>query len=157
MPTLASMLEANGFRVRHNRADCAFCTGHTRLTVAFNEARGVAYCHRCQWRGTLRSLAKIQGIVIPPRKPGLAKLRIQKFRSWLLATMAAMATQERQLAKRAELAKKILIRFPDTDSAWNALAKWYHAQRKFETFWQAASDNIGRKELYLMWRTHGES
>lgn len=156
MASFAQLLESAGFRVRRNRADCAHCDGHMRLTVAFDEAKGVAHCHRCKWSTNKWKLARSQGVFIAPHKPGLAKLRVRKFRAWLAATSITMADRERHLARRAIWAEAALAYFPDMESAWTALASWYNERHAFECFWRACTDNIGRKQLYLMWRTYAE-
>jgi hypothetical protein len=150
--TLATLLEGAGFRVRRSRADCPHCQGHARSTVAFSEAKGVAFCHRCHWKTSKRALAKRRGIEIPTRRPGLAKARTRTFRRWLSKITWAMANEERRRTRRTELAKIALSFYPGHEAAWAALAEWYHARRRFELFWEAAGDNIGRRELYRVWR-----
>jgi len=40
--------------------------------------------------------------------------------------------------------------------AWAVLSSWYDSQRQFETFWQDASDKVGRLALYKAWRRAGK-
>lgn len=149
--TMGDLLAAKGYRLRsRGRADCVNCSGTSRGTVAFN--RDVAYCHRCHWRGNVRRLAREQGIRMPAKRIGRASLRKNAFRQWISETSTIMADDERYLARRAELAKLALSFFPDFEPAWSALAAWYHRQRSFELFFEAAQDNIGRLELYKSWR-----
>jgi len=150
LPNMVDLLEANGFRVRGKRAECVHCSGHSRLTVAFTES--VAFCHRCRWTASLRRLAKEQGCTVPQRKMGRARVRKHEFQTWLGHTYAAMADQEHKLARTAMWAMAALHYFPDMESAWDALATWYHAQRSFSLFFEAAQDRLGRYTLYRAWR-----
>jgi len=151
-----SLLEAAGFRIRGKRADCLFCPGVRRLTVAIDERKGVAFCHRCQWRTSARRLARQQGITLP--LPKLARTRAWKarFQSWLSTTSDEMSRSERTLARRAVLAAEVLRHYSDCAPAWDALAEWYHARRKFEVFWSNVSDRLGRIALYKMWRANAQ-
>jgi hypothetical protein len=151
--TLAELLLHSGSRsVRRGRADCPFCRGRARLTVAFSEAKHVAYCHRCQWSASAAQLAEQQGVKIAPRSLGKARLRRLRFEQWLDHTMSAMANEERRLARRAEWAKAALGFYPDDQIAWTVLSEWHHIERRYETFWSAVRDRIGRRTLYLTWR-----
>lgn len=149
--TMGDLLAAKGYRLRsRGRADCVNCSGTSRGTVAFN--RDVAYCHRCHWRANVRRLAREQGIALPARRIGRASIRKDSFHQWLSETYSIMADDERYLARRAELAKLTLSFFPEMDSAWSALATWFHRRRSFELFFTAAQDRVGRFELYKSWR-----
>jgi hypothetical protein len=151
--TLADLLLRAGSRsVRRSRADCPFCRGRARLTVAFSEAKRVAFCHRCMWSASAAQLAQQQGVEIAPRRAGKARLRRLRFEKWLDRTMGEMANQERRHARRAEWAKAALSFYPDDQIAWTILSEWYQAQRRFENFWAAVRDRIGRRVLYLTWR-----
>lgn len=154
MRTMADLLESAGARVRGKRADCCFCTGHSRLTVAFDERRGVAFCHRCHLSLTDRQLANQQRVRLPARRIGRARIMKQRFHAWLNITIAEMSGPEHRLARRAEWAKAALVSFPDMDVAWNALAEWYHVRRKYELFWESACDRVGRFWLFRNWRKH---
>jgi hypothetical protein len=147
---MRALLDASGFRVRGKRADCVHCSGGSRGTVAFTDS--VAFCHRCRWTGSARRLAREQGIAIPASKIGRSRIRKAQFRAWLGETSNVMANQERCLARRAEWAKAALHYFPEMESAWVALATWYHTRRSFELFFEAAQDRIGRFTLYKSWR-----
>ena len=68
MTSMAQLLEASGFRVRGRRADCPFCDGQSKLTISFDETKGVAYCHRCHWKTGIRKLAREQGVHLPARR-----------------------------------------------------------------------------------------
>jgi hypothetical protein len=148
---MADLLAAKGFRLRsRGRADCVHCSGTSRGTVAFTS--DVAFCHRCRWSANINRMAREQGITILARKTGRASIRKDSFRHWLSQTYTVMADEERRLARRAELAKAALNNFPDNESAWSALADWYHRQHSFEMFFSAAQDRIGRFDLYKSWR-----
>ena len=147
---MTGLLEEAGFRVRGKRADCAYCSGGSRLTVSFTPE--VAFCHRCGWRTNIRRLAREQGKAAPTRRIGRAKVRKELYRGWLSRAYSSMAEEERKLAGRAELAKLALIYFPDMERGWDTLARWYHTQRNFALFFEAAQDRIGRFELYRSWR-----
>jgi hypothetical protein len=62
LPPMADLLVAAGFRVRSGRrADCSFCEGRSRGTVAFT--REVFFCHRCKRAGNRGSLAGQLGLL----------------------------------------------------------------------------------------------
>jgi hypothetical protein len=151
-PGIHAILEAAGFQVRGTRADCPSCEGRGKLTVAIHGE--LFFCHRCHRGGSVRQLARSQGLNVPRarvRKGNGPKLA---FRAWLSGKMAEMADRERRLARRAEWAKAALVHSPDSEPAWAALADWHHAERQFQTFWQSATDNTGRYWLYRQWRKH---
>jgi len=152
MKSISHLLAASGVEVQRGRATCPACTGGSRWTVAVNESRGLAYCHRCHRHWTLRGLAREQGITLPTKRIGRAREKKQAFHAWLRTVTADMMAEERRLAHRAELAKQVLAKFPDVEPAWTALAEWYHARRKYELFAEAVRDGIGRLTLYRLWR-----
>jgi hypothetical protein len=156
--TIQSLLERAGFHVRGaTRADCAHCQGTTRGTVSFNNA--VAFCHRCKWTANIRQLSHGLGIVPPKRAPEdvHADATVARFKQWLADRCRVAAETERRLAQRAELAKRVLAKWPDEFTAWDALAKWFHAQRTFQDFWDLASCRTGRIELFKTWVANGRS
>lgn len=153
---MANLLAQNGFRVKGKRADCPFCSGGSRLTVSFDEHKGIAHCFRCQWTASTRSLARQQGIELPQRAIPKTWVRKEEFRKWLLKIMGEMANRERRVRNLAEWAKVALKEFPDMESAWTVLADWYHSERAFNLFWETVSDRTGRFLLYRDWRRkHG--
>src|ERR1700751_5462678 len=105
---MPELLEQAGFRVRATRADCVHCEGTSRFTVAFNDS--VAFCHRCKWSANARSLGRNLGRTVAPEssEQRRARLVIARFRAWLSAKYTGMANEERHLASRAQLAKKLL-------------------------------------------------
>jgi len=147
------ILERAGYRdFRGNRASCPHCEGRRRHTVSI---RGeLYYCHRCQQGGNVRTLARRQGLKLPPPRIRLADKSKAAFRKWLAVKMAEMADRERKLYRRAELAKVALSYYPDMEPAWAALAEWYHAERALTIFWQSATDKVGRYWLYRFWRKY---
>jgi hypothetical protein len=59
--SMSVLLERAGFRVRGRRADCAKCTGRSRLTVSFTKER--AFSRRCHWITNRISLAWKLGLL----------------------------------------------------------------------------------------------
>jgi hypothetical protein len=145
-----AILENAGFRVRGSRADCPYCEGSARLTVAVHDQ--VYFCHRCHRGGNIRGLAQAQGFTLPPIRKRLADLAKRCFKQWLSAKSAEMATRERLLYRRFHYAKTCLTFYPRHEHAWEILREWYSEQRRFAEFWELASDRIGRLELYRQWR-----
>ena len=149
---VAAILGRFGFRVKGTRADCPFCEGHSRLTVAI---RGELYfCHRCHRGGTVRQLARRQGIKLPPPRLRLADIPKNQFRQWLAEKMTALSKQEWRLHCRVRWARVCLKYFPEHEAAWTLLAELYHMERQFEMFWQSVSDRVGRYGLYRAWRKY---
>jgi hypothetical protein len=146
------ILQTAGFRVLGTRADCPFCEGHRKLTVAVHGE--LFYCHRCQRGGSVRQLAREQGLTFPRPRVRKANQRKAAFRVWLSQKMSEMSREEHRLYRRVEWALAALNFYPDMTAAWSALAEWYNAQRKFEVFWQSANDKVGRYWLYRSWRVN---
>lgn len=148
-----TLLENAGFsRIRNRRADCPLCSGHSKLTVAINEDKGLAYCHRCHHHWTARSLAREQGVQLPPRRIGKAAEMKKAFCDWLADVHQQQADLERDLHKKAQLAHRVLLKWPDVPEAWEALRRLADAERGLELFFTSAQDRIGRLQLYRMWR-----
>jgi hypothetical protein len=149
----AAILEQAGFVLRGRRATCPYCEGRCRQTVAVTDD-GLYFCHRCHNGGHVRSLARQLGYAIPPTRIRKASIRKARFHNWLLAKMQQLGDEERRLARRAEWAQTALGFYPDMEAAWEALAAWHHGRRRFEVFWESASDKIGRLNLYRHWRKY---
>jgi len=145
-----ALLTNAGFQVRNSRATCPFCEGHRKFTVAIHGE--LYYCHRCQRGGNVRTLARAQGLNLPPRRIRKADKAKAAFRAWLSQKMNEMSRAEYRLHQRAKWAKVALSFYPDFEPAWEALAAWHHAEQQFQTFWQSASDKCGRYWLYRNWR-----
>ena len=129
-PNIAELLECAGFRIRGRRADCAYCQGSSRLTVAFTDQ--FAFCHRCGWKATIRTLSRNQGIAIAPEAPEHRKARwqTQDFSKWLTTRERILTDHHRRLWRRTWLAHVALQFFPDWDLAWQVLADYYDAEAK---------------------------
>jgi len=101
------ILERAGYRdFRGNRATCPHCEGRGRHTVSIQGE--LFFCHRCHQGGNVRSLARRQGLKLPPPRIRLADKPKAEFRKWLAMKMTMMADQERKLYRRAEWAKAAL-------------------------------------------------
>jgi hypothetical protein len=149
-----AVLTNSGYRIRGRRADCPYCSGHSRLTVSFTDD-GRFYCHRCARGGHIRSLAPVQGITLPPPRVRAANIPKMQFCAWLSEKMTVLADEERKAHKKLEWANTALFFYDDFESAWDFLA-WFYARRCiWQTFWESATDNVGRYWLYRAWRRHG--
>lgn len=148
---MRELLERNGFNQRGGRADCIHCKGNSRGTVSFS--RHVAYCHRCKWSANAAQLKRCLGEQPPREMPEHrdARLQVESFKRWLSMKYEYAATEEYLLARRAELAKKILARFPDCDQAWEALSNWYSAERRLVAFFELAQCKAGRSAIFERW------
>ena len=135
---MQDLLTQAGFKVKGRRAKCAHCSGTSRLTVSFTDE--VAYCHRCHWTANATQMARSQGRTVT-RKIGLARHRKRQFEQWVSSTYGEMARVEWELSRKASLAIKVLIRFPDCEPAWTALASWYHAEYKLAVFFNQWETN----------------
>ncbi len=148
---MRQLLARAGFRVRGNRADCFHCKGSSRGTVSFN--RLVAFCHRCKWSANARQLAHKVGCTVPTETPEhrLARQRVERFHQWLWKRYTKLGYIERRLARCAEWAKAALNYFPGMDSAWAALAGWYHERRALSAFFELAECKAGRRAMFAEW------
>jgi hypothetical protein len=144
------LLQRAGFKVHGHRATCIHCAGRDQQTVSFTTE--VAFCHRCKWTANATQLARAQGRALPPRKLGLAARRKRQFFDWLDRRYRQLADFDYNTARKAQLAKAVLVHFSDCELAWAALASRYHAEHALTVFFEAASDKIGRFELYRAWR-----
>jgi hypothetical protein len=124
--TIPELLEQAGFRIRGRRADCIHCEGHSRLTISFNNE--VAYCHRCQWTGNIKTLSRELGISLAPETLEQSRRRTHQaeFREWSNICYTILVRRLRYLTERAEIGKEILEEHPDCDDAWSLLAELYH-------------------------------
>ncbi len=172
LPEMAALLVRAGFRVRSSkRADCAYCAGNSRGTVAFTSE--VAFCHRCHWTASRRALAR----GLAPRHPAQdnqekgrhfsAWLKpcpdAAKFASWREARIRELTDRYRALGRKAARAHRVLKIFPECEPAWEALARFYHQRAPLETaldFLTCAK--AGRRpeadstlaDVLKFWRTH---
>lgn len=149
-----AILISAGYSIHgRNRASCPHCSGHSRLTVAFTND-GRFFCHRCGKGGHVRSVAREQGISIPPTRIRKANIPKAAFRRWLSQEMIMLSNEERVAYKRMAWAKSALYFYPEFEPAW-AFLRWFCERRHtWAYFWERATDNIGRLALYRAWRRH---
>jgi hypothetical protein len=121
----AELLERFGFRIRGTRADCAYCEGRSRLTVAVGD--DVAYCHRCGWTGNTRSLSRKLGIAIAQETSEQRETRAlaKEFAEWRGTCQRILNRQFRILGRKAALARDVLARYPECEAAWSVLKNFY--------------------------------
>jgi hypothetical protein len=119
------LLQKLGFRIRGKRADCAYCEGRSRLTVAVGH--DVACCHRCGWAGNIRTLSRKLGIAVAPETAEQRKARAlaKNFDEWRDICQRIVNQQFRNLGRTAALARDVLARYPECEAAWSALKKFY--------------------------------
>lgn len=140
LPPMRDLLEEAGFGIRSaTRADCFHCTGSSRGTVAFTDA--LAFCHRCHWKANRIGLARQLGLLRASpetqrrlceeaaHRRGIESI-IAAFESWRETRLSQVASRYRQLGRQAVLAQRILQCWPECETAWDALARFYHAEAK---------------------------
>jgi hypothetical protein len=170
---MRGLLERAGFRIRSaRRADCIHCEGHSRGTVAFTLE--VAYCHRCKWTANALTLARALGLLYGDREadsPFREEARrranlegeIKRFDAWRESKIRQVSDKYRLLSRAAVHAENVLAQFPDCEQAWDALARFYHAEARllaaFEwlmftkaSFW--LEEDSTPVELFDTWRSH---
>jgi hypothetical protein len=140
LPPMRDLLERAGFRIRSaNRADCAHCSGSSIQTVGYTSE--LSHCFRCGWAANRFGLAKHLGLL---RNDPItrAKLRVEgrhrravestlgRFENWRERRMRRLSTQYRALGRQALLAHEVLLRWPACEPAWDALARFYHAEAR---------------------------
>jgi hypothetical protein len=137
---MPELLERGGFGIRSaTRADCAYCTGRSRGTVAFTDA--VAFCHRCHWKANRIGLARRLGLLSADPNT-LRRLRretrhrqatestLASFERWREARLRETTSRYRVLGRQAAIARQVLEHWRECEPAWNALARFYHAEAK---------------------------
>ena len=136
IPPMRELLERAGFRIRSgSRADCARCTGRSGRTVSYTPE--VAYCHRCQWTANLLTLAKELGLLSadPATRARLRRevakraerdAELAAFGAWVERRYNDTLTELHRLMRRAKWAEDILQNNYDKETAWTALATFYH-------------------------------
>jgi hypothetical protein len=136
--SMSDLLERAGFRLRgRNRADCIHCSGSAIATVALTG--NVAYCHRCKWTANTIMLAKELGLLSTDpesRRQRRAEAReiakhratIRRFEVWRTACIKFYSAKLRRLGRQAALATQVLNKYPDTEPAWDALARFCHEE-----------------------------
>jgi len=157
-PELIRILENAGYQLSRNRrrAVCPKCsTGRTNFVVAVSLDKGLYNCHRCARGGKIQKLAAAFSFSQPKPRIRRADVPKRQFQQWLDSRMKELADRERRMAWKADLssqALKINVGWPINQMSWLALADWYHERRRFEVFWQQATDKCGRFTLYRQWR-----
>jgi hypothetical protein len=167
------LLAAAGFRVRGaTRADCIHCEGHSQGTVAFTSE--VAFCHRCKWRANVVTLAREAGLLhsdshstaairATVRRRQHQELQVQRFEVWREGEIRSVSNRYRFLWRAAALAVQILSKFPECEAAWDALARFYHAEPDlsaiFDWFMFTKASNwlevdSTPVEVFQTWRRH---
>lgn len=130
--SISDLLERSGFRIhgRGNRADCRQCDG--KLTIAFSEVKGVAFCHRCHFKTNARLLAKELRLSLPPQDSKEVKTRavIARFEDWRNRKAWGLIHQLWYLRDVARRATEVLKLYPDCEPAWGALARLYNSEAK---------------------------
>jgi hypothetical protein len=138
LPPIRDLLERAGFRIRStNRADCAHCLGSSIRTVSYTQE--LAHCFRCGWAANRLGLAKHLGLLADDsatrhkfrrdrrhRRATASILRL--FERWREGRIRQLSAQSRVLGRQALLAHEVLLRWPAGESAWDALARFYHAE-----------------------------
>lgn len=149
---VSAILERAGFVLRGNRASCPFCTCNRKLTVAIHGE--VFFCHHCKRGGHIRSLARRQGISLPPLRVRKASIPKNRFRGWLSRKVTELGNEERKAFKKLEWAFAALYFDADFEPAWNFLAWFYCRECVWREFWISATDRLGRFWMYRAWRKY---
>jgi len=128
--SMRALLQESGHRVHGNRADCRNCKGGSRSTVSFTNE--VAYCHRCAWTANTVMLSKGLGKTVEPEsvEKRAARTKAVRFGQWVDSRHREVSSRYRSLGRMAEIAKDVLIRFPESGAAWAALARFYHKEAR---------------------------
>jgi hypothetical protein len=168
---MRQLLQQAGFRIRStSRADCIHCGGRSRATVSFTG--NVAFCHRCKWRANVVMLARELGLLrnnsqaassVRNQAKRRAQLltEIKPFEIWRDTRIREVSNRYRELSRMAIRAADVLSKFPDSEAAWDALARFYHAMPRLAAafdllMFTKASDWLDEDstpvELYEIWR-----
>lgn len=135
--SMRAVLEQAGFRLRSaTRADCVHCEGHSRGTVSFTDE--VAFCHRCKWRANTLILAREFDLLHDnpqatsafreeARRRARLDAEIKRFEDWREDRIRGVSNRYRSLSRAAIKASAVLAKFPDSEEAWEVLARFYHA------------------------------
>jgi hypothetical protein len=138
LPPMVELLERTEFGIRsRHRADCAYCAGRSKGTVAFTDQ--VAFCHRCRWTANRIVLARNLGFLSNDLETQWKLLQeahhrrgiestLSAFERWREARLREVTDRYRPLGRQGALAHRVLQRWPDCEPAWDALARLYHAE-----------------------------
>jgi hypothetical protein len=170
---MRSLLERAGFTVRGaTRADCIHCTGRSRGTVSFTPE--VAFCHRCNWRANFVTMARESGLPqmgvaaateFPEEMRRRTRLQneVKHFEVWRDDRTRDISYHFHGLSRTAVRAAQMLSRIPDGEEAWNALARFYHAEAQLSAafdwlmFTKASAwleEDSTPIEVFDTWRAH---
>jgi hypothetical protein len=163
IPALPDLLERSSFTLRgRRRAMCPYCSGHDRTTVSFNYE--VAHCHRCHWSSGRIKLARELGLLDPEKLTPSDKLQIiieerrarlrEEFRAWKNVKTMELFKELDALRFRARFAHQVLILYPEETLAWQALANFYHNERRIYEQLDFHEGLTDKKELVKMFASH---
>jgi hypothetical protein len=138
LPELKELLTLAGFTLQsHRRATCGWCNGHDKATASYTD--GYVHCFRC---GTTK------GYVVLARELGFLKANLSDtdraklatiqekekrriaFLEWQNSKLGILIMKIRPLNYRANLARKVLLVWPEEELAWQALADLYHNEAR---------------------------
>jgi hypothetical protein len=127
----------------------------------------VAYCHRCHWTANKTTLAREHGQHVPAetKEHKLAREKADRFnKAWIEAKYKKVSTEYRRAGRLAEIAKKVLRKYPECEPAWDALKRFYDSQARlagtldalaFEKLSVWYEGQVTAVDLFQMWsRTH---
>jgi hypothetical protein len=89
--------------------------------------------------------------------------QIEPFEKWREASIRGVSNRYRTLSKAAVKADTVLRKSPNCDEAWDALARFYHAEAQLSaafdwlTFAKAGvwlEENSTPTEVFATWRRH---
>jgi len=132
----------------------------------------VAFCHRCKWTANVFALARELGLLAgdPKLREKLSREALEhrrqraeeeKFDAWRNERIRQLSAQRRSVWRNAGLAHEVLQKYPDCESAWDSLARWYNAEARLSatldylTFTKASQwleVDSSREEVLEMWR-----
>jgi hypothetical protein len=77
-------------------------------------------------------LAKGLGKSVEPLSPEKRKAKAEaaRFGEWVDAQHIQVAAQYRRRGRMAAIAQRVLVRFPDCEPAWDALARFYRSEAR---------------------------
>jgi hypothetical protein len=138
LPAFSVLLTHAGFTLRgKSRATCAHCSGHDRTTVAYSET--YAHCFRCGWKSSYTKLARELGILSATLsdadRAALEAIRAKEkrraqFLAWQNIKLKIILKKIETLRERAQLAARVLERWPEEECAWQAIAEFHHKKTR---------------------------
>ena len=170
---MRSMLVQAGFAIRGaTRANCIHCGGSSRATVSYTT--DVAYCHRCKWTANIAKLARELRLLDQDSKAAAdfreqaqrrarLEVEIRPFEDWRETKIRQISDKYRLLVIKTAHAGEVVAKFPACESAWDALARFYHAEAKLSaafdylTFAKSSDwleDDSTPVELFEVWKSN---